>query len=239
MDFAKLNIEVRTQTGKGGANKVRVAGKVPGILYGGTAEPTPVTFDSSELLKALDPEKKRNTIFDLTLAGAGKSEQVNAIIRDAQIHPLSRQIVHVDFLRIRPDEDIEVTVPLLLVGKAIGVINGGNLHQSAHVVRISAKPAAIPAKLEIDVSELDIGDALHASDLKLGEGIRVLLDAKQALASVVAPRAEKVEEVVATVEGAVPAAAGAAVPAADAAADPAAAAAKPGAAKKEGEKKGK
>ena len=108
-----------------------------------------------------------------------------------------------------------MTVPLVLTGKAIGTTNGGQLHQSLHVVQIAAKPAAIPSKLEVDVSALEIGDALHVSDLKLGEGVRVMLDAREALASVVAPKAEKVEaEAAAPVEGAVPAEGAAAAPAA-------------------------
>ena len=122
-----------------------------------------------------------------------------------------------------------MTVPLVLTGKAVGVTNGGNLHQSMHMVPVAAKPAAIPTKLEVDVSALEIGDALHVSDLKLGAGVRVVLDAKEAIASVVAPKAEKVEEAAAApVEGAVPAegaaapAAGGAAPAAGAAAAPAA-----------------
>ena len=141
---------------------------------------------------------------------------------------------------------MHVTVPLVLTGKAVGVTNGGNLHQSLHVIPVAAKPAAIPTKLEVDVSALDIGDALHVSDLKLGAGVRALLDARDALASVVAPKAEKVEEAAAApVEGAVPAegaaaAGGAAAPAAGAAAAPAAGGAKKeGGGKEGGDKKGK
>jgi len=103
----------------------------------------------------------------------------------------------------------------------VGVINGGNLHQGMHAVPLAAKPDAIPTKLTLDVAALNIGEALHASDLKLGTGVRVLLDPKEALASVVMPRAEKVEEAAAAVpaEGAAApaegaAAAGAAAPAA-------------------------
>jgi large subunit ribosomal protein L25 len=114
--------------------------------------------------------------------------------------------VHVDFLAVDLNAEVRVSVPLVLTGKPVGVTNGGNLHQSMHLVPIAAKPAQIPTKLEVDVSALDIGDALHVSDLKLGEGVRVALDAKEAIASVVAPKAEKVEEVAAApVEGAVPA----------------------------------
>jgi len=196
MDFAKVSIEVRNQSGKGGARKVRAAGKVPGVLYGHKAEPLPVSFDEKTLLQSLDKERRRNTVFSLTVVGdgkAGKSEQVTAMIRDAQIDPLSRRLVHVDFLRISLEDEVHVTVPLVLTGKAAGVTNGGNLHQSMYAIAIAAKPAAIPTKLEADVTPLEIGMALHVSDLKLGAGVRALQDPKEAIASVVAPKAEKVE----------------------------------------------
>jgi large subunit ribosomal protein L25 len=245
MDFAKVNVEVRSGKGKGGARKVRAAGKVPGVLYGLKQEPLTVTFDEKELLTSLDKEKRRNTVLKLAIAGSGKSEEVTAMVREAQINALSRRLEHVDFLRVDLEAEVHVTVPLVLTGKAVGVTNGGNLHQSLHVVPVAAKPAAIPTKLEVDVSALDVGDALHVSDLKLGAGVRVLLEARDALASVVAPKAEKVEEVAAApVEGAVPAegaAAGAAAPAAGDKAAPAAGDKKGGkeGGKEGGEKKGK
>ncbi|HXT98420.1 MAG TPA: 50S ribosomal protein L25 [Polyangia bacterium] len=242
MDFAKVNVEVRTGLGKGGSRKVRAAGKVPGVVYGRKVEPIAVTFNEKELLTSLDKEKKRNTVLQLSISNGGKSEEVTAMVREAQVNPLSRRLVHVDFLRVDLDTEVHVTVPLLLTGKAVGLTNGGNLHQSMHVIAIAAKPAAIPTKLEADVTALDIGDALHVSDLKLGEGVRALLDPREAIASVVAPKAEKVEAEAAPVEGAVPAEGAAAAPAAGGAAAPAAGgkggAAAPAAAGKE-EKKGK
>jgi len=235
MEFAKVNVDVRSAAKKGAARRVRSGGQVPGVLYGRKREPVAVTFNEKELLSSLDKEKRRNTVLKLTVRDAGKSEEVTAMVRDAQINPLSRRLIHVDFLAVDLNAEVHVTVPLVLVGKAIGVTNGGNLHQSMHMVPVAAKPAAIPTKLEVDVSALDIGDALHASDLKLGEGVRVVLDAKEAIASVVAPKAEKVEEAAAApVEGAVPAE-GAAAPAGGAApgAAPGAAAAPAAGGKKE------
>ena len=130
------------------------------------------------------------------------------MVRDAQIDPLSRRLVHVDFLRVDLDKEVHVTVPLVLTGKA-----GRRRPTAATCTRactslpIAAKPAAIPTKLEVDVTALDIGDALHVSDLKLGDGrARRCSTPKEAIASVVAPKAEKVEEAAAApVEGAVPA----------------------------------
>jgi large subunit ribosomal protein L25 len=231
MEFAKVNVDVRSGAKKGAARKVRSGGAVPGVLYGQKREPISLTFNEKELLTSLDKEKRRNTVLTLSVRpvdGKGKTEEVTAMVRDAQINPISRRLVHVDFLAVDLNSEVHVTVPLVLIGKAVGVTNGGNLHQSMHFIPVAAKPAVIPTKLEVDVSGLDIGDALHASDIKLGEGVRVVLDAKEAIASVVAPKAEKVEEAAAApVEGAVPAEgaaapAGGAAPAAGAAAAPAA-----------------
>ncbi|HVZ86304.1 MAG TPA: 50S ribosomal protein L25 [Polyangia bacterium] len=240
MDFAKVNVEVRSGTGKGGSRKVRAAGKVPGVVYGRKIDPIAVTFDEKELLSSLDKDKKRNTVLTLTVVAGGKSEEVTAMVREAQINPVSRRLVHVDFLRVDLNAEVHVTVPLVLTGKAVGTTNGGNLHQSLHFISVAAKPAAIPTKLEADVSALEIGDALHVSDLKLGEGVRALLDPRDAIASVVAPKAEKTEAEAAPVEGAVPAEGAAAAPAAGGAAPAAGGkgAAAPAAGGKE-EKKGK
>ncbi len=249
MDFAKVSVSVRESSGKGPARRSRATGQVPGVLYGHKAAPVSLNLDPAALIKSLDKDRKRNTVFSLSVTDKAKSEEVMAMIRDVQIHPLSRKVVHVDFIRVNMEEEVKVTVPLILTGVAIGVTNGGNLHQGWHAVPVSTKPGSIPNKIEIDITALEVGDALHVSDLKLPAGVRILLDAKQAVASVVAPRAEK--EVAVTpaegtvpVEGAAPAEGAAAAAAGDKGAAPGAAAgakgAAPAAAKKEGgDKKGK
>jgi len=206
-NFAKGSAEVRQQHGKGAAHKIRAAGKVPGVLYGRRSTPVAVSFDGRLLVKALDKDKRRNTVFTLSLTGGAGAEDVTAMIKDAQIDPISQTLVHVDFLRVDLNEEVHVTVPLALVGKAAGVVNGGQLHQSMHVLSVAAKPAAIPTKIEVDVTALGIGEAVHVSDLKLGQGVRAMIDGKEAVASVVAPKAEKAEaETAAPAEGAAPAA---------------------------------
>jgi large subunit ribosomal protein L25 len=250
MDFSKVTVEIRNQSGKGPARRVRSAGRLPAVLYGHKLAPLSLVLDPIELEHALDKERKRNTVFTLQVKDAANAGDVLAMIRDVQIDPLSRRPIHVDFVRITMDEEVKVSVPLVLTGTAVGVVNGGNLHLSHHSLPIASKPDAIPTKIELDVTALDIGDALHASDLKLPAGVRTTLAPKEAVASVVAPHIEKVEAEAAAVpaegaaapaEGAAPAGAapGAAPGAAGAApaATPAKAAAAP-AAKKE-EKKGK
>jgi large subunit ribosomal protein L25 len=221
MDFAKVNAEVRRETGKGSARRARAAGRVPAVLYGGKQEPLSLSVDPRALVKSLDKERRRNTVFSLQVTGDGAGGDVTAMIRDVQIDPLSRAIVHVDFLRVSLEDEVRVTVPLALKGNPIGVVNGGQLHHSVYMLPIAARPDAIPSKVEIDVSGLNIGQAVHTSDLKLPPGVRALLDPKVGLASVVAPRAEKEAEPAAAAtpaEGAAAPAAGAAAPAAGAAA---------------------
>jgi len=147
MEFAKVNVDVRSAAKKGAARRVRSGGQVPGVLYGRKREPIAVTFNEKELLNSLDKERRRNTVLKLTVRDAGKSEEVTAMVRYAQINPLSRRLVHVDFLAVDLNAEVQVTVPLVLTGKPVGVTNGGNLHQSMHIVPVAAKPALIPTKL--------------------------------------------------------------------------------------------
>ncbi len=225
MDFAKVSVEVRSKSGTGVARKMRSAGRIPGVLYGHKAEPLPLTLDPNALVRSLDKARKRNTVFNLSVAGGTAGQDVMAMIRDFQIHPISRKLLHVDFIRVSLDEEVKVTVPLVLVGTPVGVVDGGNLHASMHALPLAAQPAAIPVQVDVDVSALKVGDALHVSDLKLPAGVRVLLDPKSPLASVVAPRAEKVEEVAVDATAAEGAAAGPAAGATGAAGEKGAAAA--------------
>lgn len=218
MDFAKVSVEIRQRSGKGAAHKVRAAGKVPGVVYGRRSNPISVSFDGRTLLKSMDKEKRRNTVFALTVTDGSKSEEVTAMIKDAQIDPLSNALLHVDFLRVDLEQEVHVTVPLLLTGKPVGVVAGGQLHQSMHDVAVAAKPAAIPTRIEVDVTALEIGQAVHVSDLKLGAGVRALIDGREAVASVMAPKAERGEAEAAPAEGATPAAAEGAAAAGDKAA---------------------
>lgn len=193
MDFAKVSAEVRQETGKGHARRTRAAGRVPAVLYGRREQPLSLSLDPLALVRSLDKERKRNTVFSLAVTENGKPADITAMIRDVQIDPLSRKIVHIDFLRVALDEEIRVEVPVSLKGNPAGVVDGGQLHNNMHYMTIAARPAAIPSKIEVDVSKLKIGEAVHISDVKLADGLRHLLDPKTSIASVVAPRAEKVE----------------------------------------------
>jgi large subunit ribosomal protein L25 len=237
----KLSVEYRDGTRKSASRRLRTGGKIPGVCYGQGGEPLPVTIDPTQLIKALDPVKKTNTLISLTIAGApGGDQTVQVMLRDYQKDPIKGHLVHADFIRVALDKDVHAVVPIILTGKAEGVKEGGILHQVFRQLEIACTPDKIPDKIEVDVTPLKMGDAVHVRDLKLAPGVKPLADGGASVCSVTAPKAEKVEAVVEAVpaEGAAaaPAAAGAAAPAAG---DKAAAPAKEGAAKAAAPAKGK
>lgn len=240
MEVGKLSVEFRSETGKTINRRLRAQKKIPAICYGGGADPLTLALDPALLVKALDPVKKTNTVLALEVKDApGGVQTLNVMVRDYQRDAVDGDLIHVDFVRVQLDKDVHAVVPIVLTGKCEGVKNGGILHQVIRMLEIACTPDKIPAKIEVDVTSLNMGEAIHVSDLKLAAGIRPLADAGSAICSVTAPRVEKVVEA-APVEVAAPAEGGAAPAAggerAAAAGDKAAAKAP---AAKEGEKKGK
>jgi large subunit ribosomal protein L25 len=230
MEIGKLTVQLRRDTGKGVARRLRSRGLVPGICYGKTMEqPLPIQLDPKELKGALDPQKRQNTVIDLTVENAeGGPTSITAMLKEYQVHPIKRGILHVDLLAIEADKPVEAEIPIKLVGRAAGLVEGGQLNVARYKVLVRCKPADIPARLELDVSSLEIGDVLHISDLEFPEGV-VSLDAERfAVVTCVAPAAEEEKPVVTEEELAAEGAEGEA---------PAEGEAKPEAGAKEGEKK--
>jgi large subunit ribosomal protein L25 len=243
----KLTVSLRPNSGKGAAIKLRATGKVPGICYGaspsGRIEPLSIVIDVKALRAALDPVRKQNTVIDLTIDGGSAPQKLHALVKEYQLHPIRREITHVDLLAIDPNKEVVASVPLDFVGKPKGAIEGGQLRTVLRAIEVKAKPSDIPVKLTVDVSPLEIGDVIHVSTIALPAGVVAVTGRDLAVVACAAPEEDKVEAAAAGAEGAAPAAgaaaAGAAAPAAgakDAKAAPAAGAkdakAAPAAAKK-------
>jgi len=221
-EIGKLTAYRRDAKGKGAARRTRFQGRLPAVCYGRGFDPIAISVNPVELREALDPEKQRNTVIEMTVEGEDRPRDV--LLRDVQRDPVHDEILHADFQAVRRDEEVNVTVPIVLAGRPEGVKLGGILHQAFRDLGVACLPDRIPAKVEIDVSGLLIGQALHVSDLALGEGVRALVDPRASIASVVAPKEEKT-----ATEAAAEAAATAEAAAAEPGAEPAAGAA-PGAA---------
>lgn len=159
---------------KNHARRVRVAGKIPAVVYGAGQDSVAVTVDPKLVTKILHSEAGHNTIFDLTVEG---SPVVKAMIVDWQHEPIKGRLLHADFKRIAMDKAMRVSVPVLLSGIPEGVKNaGGILDQVLREVEIECLPSDIPDHLDVDVSGLNLYDAIHISDLPHSGSIKFLGD---------------------------------------------------------------
>ncbi len=150
---------------KNAARRVRVAGKLPGVVYGAKLDAIAVELDPKQMLRILHSETGHNTIFDLDVAGA----RAKAMIVDWQFEPIKDRLIHVDLKRIALDRAMRAEVPILLVGTAFGVKNdGGMLDQVLREVEIECLPGDIPTSIEVDVTEMKVGDVIRVADLPHG-----------------------------------------------------------------------
>jgi large subunit ribosomal protein L25 len=227
MEVGKLSVAYRPELRKSAVRRLRATGQIPAVCYGAGVDPMTLSVDPTLLVKALDPIKKTNTVIEMTVSGLPDGEQkLTVMVREVQKDMLRGNLTHADFIRVSLDKEVHAVIPVVLTGKAEGVKLGGILHQVVRDLPIAALPHRIPIKLEVDVTNLGMGDAIHVSDLKFGEGVRALLAPGTSVCSVTAPKAEKVETPV-VAEGAAAEGAAAAAPGAEgAAAAPAAAGAK-------------
>jgi len=211
-----LKAQSRTAGGKGDARRLRRSGLVPAIAYGKGLPSTAIAVTPKEVVTILKSELGKNTVLELEFDG----KKLLAMVRDFTLHPVQRHLEHVDFVEVKLDRPVDVNVPLIPIGKAVGVTKGGVLRLVHRLVPVRCLPDRIPAKLETDVTNLELGQHIATQDLKLPEGVSVRVPPTQTLVAVVAP--EKEVEEAAPVAGAVAAVAVAGAPAAPGAAPAAA-----------------
>lgn len=205
MDATLVGV-TRQGRGKNEARRLRRSGQVPGVLYGGESkEGQPISVDPKELLTILRSESGVNTLIGLTVDG-GKASQV--LVKEFQLDPVDSELLHVDFYRLALDKAITVTVPVTLVGEPAGVRQqGGLLDFVQRDVQVECMPTEIPEHLEVDVSELMIGQGVRLRDLLSDVTWTPVTDPDRLLVHVIAPKVEEepeeeaAEELAATPEG--------------------------------------
>jgi len=195
MQMQELTIKQRVETGKQVAKRLRRAGMVPAVLYGG-ARPEAITVDPKAVLRIIHGHEGSTQL--LTLAFEGGDGSRMAIIRDLQFDPVSERLLHVDLQEVTADRAITVRVAVHPVGEAAGVKDqNGILNLILHELDISCLPTLIPERIDADVTALMIGDVLTVAELQAPEGVRILNDPGQAVVTVAPPRAEEVAAAVA------------------------------------------
>src|SRR3990172_12528689 len=196
-----LAAKSRTGKGKGPARRLRAEGLIPAVVYGQKRDPTHIAVDPAAIEQAIATPHKFNTLLTLQLDGAEK----RVLFQDWEVDPVSRKLLHADFLEVDMGKPVKVPVPIVTTGKAEGVIAGGILNVSAHEIVVEAMPDRIPVQIEVDVTPLKIGGSIHIADVKAPEGVKVKYATNFTVAVVTAPEKEEVvAPVAAAVPGAVP-----------------------------------
>lgn len=183
-----LSATLRSNKGKGAARSLRRAGQIPAVIYGHNRETAALSVSTRDLEKLLSQISADNTIVELAVDG----KTARALIREIQRHPFKRQILHVDFQEVVAGQKITVPVPITVVGSAVGVrMHSGMVEHVLREITMLIDPANIPNHIEVDISDLDIGQAVHVKDLALPEGAEITDDESAPVVMVIAPRAAK------------------------------------------------
>ena len=182
----------RGETGKGAARSIRRAGRIPAVVYGRDLDAMSLTVDSHEALKLFQSISTDNTIISLAIEG---EEEMDILVREIQSHPFRTELIHIDFYQIQRGVALEVDIPVVLIGTAEGVRTGdGIMDQTIHEIRVRCIPSLIPTSFEVEVTQLEVGDSLHVSDITIGEDIELITDVEQTICSVALPKVVEVEE---------------------------------------------
>jgi large subunit ribosomal protein L25 len=185
----EMAAEVRNRSGKGVARQLRRNGKIPGVLYG-QAECLLLTLDPASITGILRAHAASTALISLKVAG-GNQAMRTALLRDFQVDPVTGEVLHADLFEVSMDKVIRVKVPVRVVGGVpAGVKEGGVLQHNLRELHIECLPSAIPDQIEVDASQLEIGQGIHIRELAHREGVRILDDADQMVVSVAAPMSE-------------------------------------------------
>ena len=190
--FEKLNVDIRKENGTSAARRTRLQNKVPGVVYHSGVEGIPLSIEKNSLNKAL---KTGQMIFEINV---GDEDQF-VLVKEIQYHPVTDDIIHIDFQKVKEDEKISLDVAVRSVGDAQGVKLGGILVQMLNSVSVKCKPSEIPEFLEIDVTEMAMNTNLFVKDISLPDDVEILTAEDIAVISVQEPKEEK-EEVVEMIE---------------------------------------
>ena len=191
--FEKLNVDIRKEHGTPAARRARLQNKVPAVVYHSGVEATPLSVDKISLNKAL---RTGQMIFEVNV----EDKNQFVLVKEIQYHPVTDEIIHIDFQKVKEDEKISLEVAIRSTGEAQGVKLGGLLVQMLNSVTIKCKPAEIPEFLEIDVTDMEMNTNLFVKDITLPEDVEMITAEDIAVVSVQEPKEEKEEEVVEAAE---------------------------------------
>lgn len=190
MQVTKIAATTRTENGKGACRRLRAQGKLPAVAYGAGSETRSLVVDPEIVTSVLTSDFGINSVVELDVEGKSTTAMIGAY----QYHPVSRKLLHADFVEVKDDQKIEVKIRLRLTGKAKGIVMGGKLREVFRELPIRCVPSAIPKELVHDITELDLEQSVSVNELSLPEGVEVLLDGKRTVVVIAMDRRAKEEE---------------------------------------------
>ena len=199
MEQINLNVRVRKTTGNSPARSLRREGRIPAVLYGPKTEPILLSIDLREFEQIAKKSTIGSVLLNLQIQN-GDTESRPAMVKELQIHPVTHRSLHVDFYEVDMQRKIKVMVPVVVRGKAKGVEEGGLLQIVRREIEVLCLPTEIPESFEVDVTHLDIGDAIHLEDIEAVGNVEIPAEANVTVVTVLAPKVE-VEAVEELVEG--------------------------------------
>jgi large subunit ribosomal protein L25 len=188
MATASLSATARSTSGKGAARSLRRDGRLPAIIYGHARDPLSLSVPERDFERLLERHNAENTVIELSIDGS----MSRTLIREIQRHPVKRNVLHVDFQELVAGERVVVRIPLVLTGAPEGVRNsGGILSQIMNELECRVDPLNMPAKIEVDVTNVSIGHSIHVSEMTIPEGVEVVDDPESTVCIVAAPKVEE------------------------------------------------
>ena len=184
MDALAISTEPRQDTGKCAARRLRANGQIPAVFYARSTDPVNLAVSPKELAAALSTSHRRNKLFKINVNGQDRF----VIVQDLQVHPVTRQPLHVDFLGIDPDQPVDRMVPLTTTGRAAGVVAGGDLRVLFRALPVRATMDVFPDVISLDVTKLNTGDSIKVKDIPLAKGVAVQMPAERNVITIAASR---------------------------------------------------
>ena len=201
MDLIDIKATIRKTTGNGPARRLRAAGQLPAILYGRGEAPIMLAVAVSDLEKVFKTANIGQALLNLKIEN-GRSITKTAMIKELQQEPVSGNFLHIDFYEVAMDRKIRVSVPVVATGKSVGVEMGGILQVVRRELEVLCLPNQIPEVIEVDVTDLDVGDSLHVEEISLGGDVEIAADVNFTVVTVLSPKKEEeIEEEVEEEEG--------------------------------------
>ena len=193
MEKIQLSANVRATTGNGPARVLRRDGRIPAILYGPDTEPILLSVNTHEFELLIKEHNVNQVVLDLVVKN-GQTHNKSVMIKELQTHPVSRNLLHVDFYEISMTRKIRVNVPIVTTGKSVGEEHGGIVQIIRRELEVLCLPGEIPETITLDISDLDIGDAIHVEEITLEGDIEIPTEVNFTVVTVTSPQAEEVKE---------------------------------------------